>query len=192
MLDEHIVNGHSITAVNMPKSTHGLSMDMAVNAQPWLYYGLFFKVLHYFEDKKYSREPTSKSNATRGYIQRKIDKIFVEERLSTTFACKLNAKIRERINVEQDKDWDRQTINRLTETQMSCIKALISKVSTKIKSKTFRPKTYSDPKGCRRFTMLPVLSLQHRNIHIDYQTLCYLAKVPVGIFESIFHGLLNR
>ena len=173
----------SIVRPDMPSNSEGHSTEIAASVTPWRYLPFFFKILKYFENKTFSRESISKTVATKGYIHRKIHKIFDQQPLSNSFSAKLNAKIRERINGKQNKEWDKNTIERLTASQMSSINALITKVIPKINAKTFKPKTFTDPRGCRRFTMVPIHSLRNRHICIDYQTLCKLAGIPVSIFK---------
>ena len=50
----------------------------------------------------------------------------------------------------------------------------ISETSTAIDQKTFRPMKYTDPKGARRFTLLPVYSFQLRHISLDNQSFSHI------------------
>jgi hypothetical protein len=164
----------------MPNNPQQLSLELLVYSKPHEFYNFFFKILVFFEGRRYSREPTPKQAATKGYVHRKIMKIFGTDNISTNFKNKLNSKIRERINVKKGKPWDQRTVSLLSQTQLVAINSLIHKVQSKIRSKAFRPKTFADPKGCRRFTLLPILSLKQRNVHIDYQSLCQITKKKVS------------
>ena len=44
-----------------------------------------------------------------------------------------------------------------------------------IESNTFAPEKFTDPKGCRRFTLTPIHSFQLRNIPLNKQTLHSIA-----------------
>ena len=45
-----------------------------------------------------------------------------------------------------------------------------------INAGTFRPAKYTDPEGCRRFTLFPICSMQAAHIQLDRYTLPYLTR----------------
>lgn len=54
------------------------------------------------------------------------------------------------------------------------LKKFIDDTSAAIDQGTFRPTKYTDPRGSRRFTLLPVYSFQMRHITLDNQALSHL------------------
>ncbi|KAH8547716.1 hypothetical protein BGW37DRAFT_560680 [Umbelopsis sp. PMI_123] len=73
----------------MPNNPQLLSLELLVYSKPHEFYNFFFKILVFFEGRRYSREPTPKQAATKGYVHRKIMKIFGTDNISTNFKNKL-------------------------------------------------------------------------------------------------------
>lgn len=53
---------------------------------------------------------------------------------------------------------------------------LATTIKEKIRTGTFRPAKYTDPKNCRRFTLLPLCSMQATHISLDKKTFSYILR----------------
>ena len=58
----------------------------------------------------------------------------------------------------------------LKEEHFNKFQIWIDKDVMAIKSKTFQPEKYTDPRGTRRFNLMPIYSFQLRHIQLDAQT----------------------
>jgi hypothetical protein len=52
----------------------------------------------------------------------------------------------------------------------------VSTTIDEINAGIFQPAKYTDPKGCRRFTLLPICSMQATHIQLDLQTFPYILR----------------
>ena len=51
------------------------------------------------------------------------------------------------------------------------IQDFVDNTARELEADTFRPEKYTDPKGSRKFTLLPIFSMQAGHIQLDLETL---------------------
>jgi hypothetical protein len=69
--------------------------------------------------------------------------------------------------------------------QKTVIQELIVQTRKEIAKGEFRPAKYTDPRGMRLFTMVPICSMSMRYIQIDKQALLRLvSNIPIGNSEK--------
>lgn len=175
----------------LPSGQTELSLEVAAYANPASYVPVFYNVLRYFEAKVYAREPVPKTHVTKSYVKRKIDKILDTRDISGRNKSKLCDRVRKAVNKNESISWT-PVLLRCIGTQRPAVEAMIAKCRNKIDTGTFRPKTFTDPKGCRRYTLCPILSFRQRHLPIDYQVLCSLAKIKVMHDTQPFYWLELR
>jgi hypothetical protein len=56
------------------------------------------------------------------------------------------------------------------------IDSFVSTTIYEINAGILQPAKYTDPKGCRRFTLLPICSMQATHIQLDLQTFPYILR----------------
>jgi hypothetical protein len=71
----------------------------------------------------------------------------------------------------------------LTMEHKEAIQNLVTETHTQIESHSFQPLKYTDPRGGRLFTMVPVYSFQLRHATFNQQTF-----VPILIRANLFRG----
>jgi hypothetical protein len=61
-------------------------------------------------------------------------------------------------------------------SQRRQIELFVTTTIDDINAGTFRPAKYTDPRGCQRFTLLPVCSMQATHIQLDRYTFAYILR----------------
>ncbi|KAF7723475.1 hypothetical protein EC973_001986 [Apophysomyces ossiformis] len=89
----------------------------------------------------------------------------LEEALIKSQSCSAHA------DSSQDSDPVRKKFSKSFPENWAAVQEFVKSTTSAIENKTFCPLKYTDPRGCRRFTLLPVYSYLCRHITIDFQAL---------------------
>jgi hypothetical protein len=140
---------------------------------------LFFKWFKFiseeFHKKVYIMENTPSKVASKAYVYRKLNKIQFVRNLNRRQFKSLQEKTLQSIN--SDKAFDPgKKLAKLTSQDVSIIQAFIKTVKERIKDGTFLPSKYTDPRGCRLFSLAPIYAVQNKAVQIDTQAFWKLIK----------------
>ena len=73
--------------------------------------------------------------------------------------------------------------NKLTADHFTEFHGFVQRTTDQIRAKTFRPSKYTDPRGTRRFTMVPIYTFQLRHVQLDANSWTSLLR-KAGLFRG--------
>jgi hypothetical protein len=79
----------------------------------------------------------------------------------------VHTAIQGRTNIE----YGRRTLHHSILSERDQVQEFVDSTIRSLEAGTFRPEKYTDPKGSRKFTLLPLISMQAGHIPLDMQTL---------------------
>ncbi|KAL1932327.1 hypothetical protein VTP01DRAFT_9383 [Rhizomucor pusillus] len=110
------------------------------------------------------------NKASKAFIHRNLQEILSNRtNLSKSLFSSLKVHIHNAINLHKSLVLPKSFTAPLPEPVMKDIKTFIEETSTELKNGTFRPLKYTNPRGARRFTLLPLYNFQARHVSMDLQ-----------------------
>ena len=170
--------------------------EATVGARPHLYTPWLYHILKQMEKAIHIKEPVPQKKASKGFVHRKIVELINMKTLPRQFQHTLEHHILDCINSSTPKEKfvnrnftkqtkiSKKTMNEvskskgrdLTSEEKLILDRFVEDTREEIITNTFRPSKYTDPRGARLFTVLPVYSLQVRHVPINEKVLKKLLK----------------
>ncbi|KAL4205885.1 hypothetical protein AB4K20DRAFT_1925791, partial [Rhizopus microsporus] len=130
------------------------------------------KWLHFIqkemEQKKFIQEMKPQDKASSNYVHRKLQLLsFVKKSLKENTLTSINSNKTLEI-ASKLKNIDKEDIN--------IVQTFIKTVQARMQDKTFMPLKYTDPRGSRYFSLLPLYKIDSKSIQIDAQSFWKLAE----------------
>ncbi|KAG1254311.1 hypothetical protein G6F68_010910 [Rhizopus microsporus] len=151
-------------------STYDVSSDTDVPSEANLYAKTqcYMKWLHFIqkemEQKKFIQEMKPQDKASRSYVHRKLQELPFVKKLNKSKYRSLKENILTAISSNKSleitsklKDTDKKDID--------AVQTFIKTVQTRIQDETFMPLKYTDPRGSRYFSLLPLFKIDSKSIY---------------------------
>ncbi|KAI8393393.1 uncharacterized protein BYT42DRAFT_619241 [Radiomyces spectabilis] len=155
--------------VNIIKSKPGKKTKEDFVNNPHLYIPHMHEILEKFEQKIFIREETPQNFVSNAYIHRHVKEITKDTHISNKIFAPLNVAVREAIRQRTFLNLPPR-VRALPAEILNQLHQFIHETITAIATNNFRPEKYTDPKGTRRFTFLPIYSYQMRHVQFDRQS----------------------
>ncbi|OZJ06847.1 hypothetical protein BZG36_00041 [Bifiguratus adelaidae] len=156
-----------------------------LSAHAHLYLPWFYKTLQRIEQKVFAQEPQPQTYASRGYVYRQLKSMTKAIPLPKKVCESLLVAVQQAINNDLLPLYGKKVLSctYLTVGHYMAFHEFIQQVTTAIKSNSFQPMKFTDPKGARRFTIVPVYSFQQRHIQFDSRTFFPVLR-KAGLFRG--------
>ncbi|KAG1225090.1 hypothetical protein G6F67_009383 [Rhizopus microsporus] len=150
-------------------STYDVSSDTDVPSEANLYAKTqcYMKWLHFIQkemkQKKFIQEMKPQDKASRSYVHRKLQELpFVK--LNTSKYRSLKENILAAINSNKSLEITSKLKN-FDKKDIDAAQTFIKTVQTRIQDETFMPLKYTDPRGSRYFSLLPLFKIDSKSIY---------------------------
>lgn len=138
----------------------------------------FFKWMFYLQKevnkKVYIMEETPLKVASKSYVYRKLKDLSFTKTLNRRSFKSLQEQVLESINTNTTLVLGKKL--KKLEPHLSAILKFVEIVQSRIKDNTFTPTKYTDQRGYRYFTLLPIYTFAMKSVQIDAQAFWRLAK----------------
>ncbi|CEG65139.1 hypothetical protein RMATCC62417_01990 [Rhizopus microsporus] len=139
----------------------------------------YMKRLHFIqkemEQKKFIQEMKPQDKASSSYVYRKSQELPFVKKLNTSKYRSLKENTLTTINSNKTLEITSKLKN-IDKKDIDAVQTFIKTVQAKIQDKTFMPLKYTDPRGSRYFSLLPLYKIDSKSIQIDAQSFWKLAK----------------
>ena len=137
------------------------------------------KWLHFIqkemEQKKFIQEIKPQDKASSSYVHRKLQELPFVKKLNTSKYRSLKENILTAINSNKSLEITSKLKN-IDKKDIDAVQTFIKTVQASIQYKTFMPLKYTDPRGSRYFSLLPLYKIDSKSIQIDAQSFWKLAE----------------
>ncbi|CEG75460.1 hypothetical protein RMATCC62417_10496 [Rhizopus microsporus] len=152
-------------------STYDASNDADVPNEAHLYAKLqcYMKWLHFIqkemEQKKFIQEMKSQDKAPSSYVHRKLQELPFVKKLNTSKYRSLKENTLTAINSNKSLEITSKLRN-IDKKEINAVQTFIKTVQAIIQHKTFMSLNYTDPRGSRYFSLLPLYKIGSKSIQI--------------------------
>ncbi|GAB5585820.1 hypothetical protein Unana1_00720 [Umbelopsis nana] len=127
-------------------------------------------------------EPDPQNFASKGYIHRTLQEILAGTLVPKNALPSLNAAVHTAINGSTTLPYSRRIQHSAILPKRDLVENFVNTTVRELESNTFRPEKYTDPKGSRKFSLLPIFSMQAGHIALNKETLhTILRRAGLGI-----------
>ena len=137
------------------------------------------KWLHFIqkemEQTKFIQEMKPQDKASSSYVHRKLQELSFVKKLNTNKYRQLKEYTLAAINSNKALETTSKP-NSIDKKDIDAVQTFIKTVQASIQYKTFMPLKYTDPRGSRYFSLLPLYKIDSKSIQIDAQAFWRLAK----------------
>ncbi|CAO3682968.1 unnamed protein product [Umbelopsis ramanniana] len=145
--------------------------EASLFASPHAFLPFLNTVLEYMDNQVHVLESAPQTFASKGYIFRKLNEIFAGTFVPKRVHSSIEAVVYTAIQRRTDVVFGRRQAHNAIVDKLDQIRGFVTQTIDDINAGIFRPPKYTDPKGSRKFTLLPVKSLQVGHIALDATTL---------------------
>ncbi|KAI8393903.1 uncharacterized protein BYT42DRAFT_23285 [Radiomyces spectabilis] len=143
------------------------------------------QVLNRMERKVFIQEQDPQTFVSSAYVSRNVHDIFKGKNLPKRVVSSMNVAVRDAIRNKTHLRIPFKCKPTASDEYKRLMK-FVEATKTAIQEECFKPLKYTDPKGCRRYSLLPVYSFQKRHIALDAQSFSKLL-CSSGITKRTFH-----
>ncbi|CEJ01632.1 hypothetical protein RMCBS344292_15655 [Rhizopus microsporus] len=162
-------------------STYDVSNDADVPSEANMYAKpqCYMKWLHFIqkemEQKKFIQEMKPQDKASSSYVHRKLQELPFVKKLNISKYRSLKENTLTAINSNKTLEITSKLKN-IDKKDIDAAQSFIKTVQARIQDKTFMPLKYTDSRGSRYFSLLPLYKIDSKSIQIDAQSFWKLAK----------------
>ncbi|CEG68571.1 hypothetical protein RMATCC62417_04808 [Rhizopus microsporus] len=139
----------------------------------------YMKWLHFIqkemEQKKFIQEMKPQDKVSSSYVHRKLEELPFVKKLNTSRYRSLKENTLTAINSNKTLEITSKLKN-IDKKNIDAVQTFIKTVQARIQDKTFMPLKYTDSRGSRYFSLLPLYKVDSKSIQIDAQSFWKLAK----------------
>ncbi|KAG1172490.1 hypothetical protein G6F70_005578 [Rhizopus microsporus] len=120
------------------------------------------------EQTKFIQEMKPQDKASSSYVHRKLQELSFVKKLNTNKYRQLKEYTLAAINSNKALETTSKP-NSIDKKDIDAVQTFIKTVQASIQYKTFMPLKYTDPRGSRYFSLLPLYKIDSKSIQIDAQ-----------------------
>ena len=181
----------NLTAPNaVPRKAKFTNSEIA--ARPHLYLPWMYHILQVIEARTSIRDSIPQDKASKAFVYRNVRELINTKSFPRKFVKTIEHHVLEAINIQSGKPsfisrsfsqqkyirsnsktkskQKRSSRQDLSDEEKTDIDAFVIKTREDIKNKTFLPEKFTDPRGSRFFTMVPIQAMQTRYIPLNLQS----------------------
>ncbi|ORE08859.1 hypothetical protein BCV72DRAFT_322503, partial [Rhizopus microsporus var. microsporus] len=153
--------------------------DIPIEANLYAKPQCHMKWLHFIQQemqkKKFIQVMKLEDKTSSSYVHRKLQELPFVKKLNTSKHRSLKENILAAINSNKALEITSKHRN-IDRKDIDAVQAFIKTVQAKIQDKTFMHLKYTDPRGSRYFSLLPLSKIESKSIQINTQSFWRLAK----------------
>ena len=153
----------------------GPPTEANIYANPHLYLRWYHEIQKQMCEKQFITENEPQTTATPGYVYRNLKDIEGVSKLNQRVFRSLKEGVLEAINSNKPLQLSKK-LQQVRQDDLEKIRTFIITTQWQIKEKKFNPPKYTDPKGSRMFTLLPLYDCKAKTVQIDAQTFWKVVK----------------